>query len=276
MKKLITLTMAVMLTAASLNAQDKKAEAEPQPIGLSFSMDYYSLYLWRGTNWFGGDGAYLPKIAYNIANTGLIVSVIGELPISALSGGMPNTTSFYRQGVDFGLDYSLALGKYVNLNMGLLYSLYPISTRGVDAKDVSFLTATVGVSFNVPLKPSISYTHDFYFMDPTYRYTDFYIKVGIAHDFEIVKSTFTLTPGVSMGLFNSQTNTISTTRTSFAVSDITISVMGSVKAGGATFTAGLLYTIVPTTVFETFPSGTGSLQLHYNRFGAQLNASYSL
>lgn len=297
MKNIFTLILAVLLTTAALNAEEKPAEAK-KPIGISFGLNYYSNYLWRGTNWFDGDGAFAPFISYDIAGTGLVFTLTGELSASAVStqqsgrNGTPNIFSYSRQGVDFALDYAIPLAKIAAIKLNATYFLYPISKeyQGANYNDMgannpnafptvgwdqSDLALTAGIYFDgIPLKPYVSYTHDFFFGNHArFRYTDFYIKVGVAQDFELAKDlTFTL--GAYMGLFNNPsfnyTRAEAVKGAQFGISELAVTSALAYKISGLTFTLGFMYVNFPYP--ERFEKD--SIR-DTNRYVATLGTSYS-
>ena len=147
-KMLVVIAMIAMFTSAAA-AQEKKDNAgKPgEPIGLSFGMDYFSNYLWRGTKFFSGDGAFIPKVAWNIPGSGLVLSVAGEISSSWVfngfskkpgkydyridsSGGITrrqlnfNHAAYATQSLDFGADYSCTIKDAVTIGVGAWYWWY--------------------------------------------------------------------------------------------------------------------------------------------------------
>ncbi len=294
MKKLITLIMAVMLTATAINAQEKKDAEAKKPAGITFGLNYYSNYLWRGVNWFDGDGAFAPFISYDIAGTGLLLTVTGELsasPVSTQQAGRnsnPNIFSFSRQGVDFALDYAIPLAKIAALKLNVTYFLYPVSKDYLGANyndmgnnsayatvgwDQSDLALTAGIYFEgIPLKPYVSYTHDFFLGNSRFRYTDFYIKIGVAQDFELAKD-LSFTIGAYMGLFNNPsfnyTRAEAVKGAQFGISELAVSSALAYKISGLTFT--LAFTYVNSPYPEKFEASVRDT----NRYFATFGTSYS-
>ncbi len=294
MKKLFTLIMATMLATAVLSAEEKKPAEAKKPIGISFGLNYFSNYLWRGTNWFDGDGAFAPFISYDIAGTGLVATITGELSASAIStqqsgrNSNPNIFSYSRQGVDFALDYAIPLAKLAAIKLNVTYFLYPISKEYLGANyndmgnssayasvgwDQSDLALTAGIYFDgIPLKPYVSYTHDFFFGNARYRYTDFYIKIGVAQDFELAKDlTFTL--GAYMGLFNNPsfnyTRAEAVKGAQFGISELAVTSALAYKISGLTFTLGFTYINFP------YPEKFEATVRDTNRYVATLGTTYS-
>jgi hypothetical protein len=293
MKKIFTLILAVMLTAAALNAEEKPAEAK-KPVGISFGLNYYSLYLWRGVNWFDGDGAFTPFISYDIAGIGLVLTITGELSASGVStqqfprNTYSNIFSYSRQGVDFALDYSIAIAKIAVIKLNATYFLYPISKEYLGANyndmgnpnayqtvgwDQSDLALTAGIYFDgIPLKPYVSYTHDFFLGNSRFRYTDFYIKIGVAQDFELAKD-LTFTIGAYMGLFNNPSFNYTRAEAykgdKFGISELALTSALAYKIAGFTFTLGFTYINFP------YPEKFEAAIRDMNRYVATLGTSYS-
>ncbi len=219
--------------AAEPNAGTTKKE---EAIGLSASLDYYSNYLFRGTKFFNGDGAFFPKIAWSIFNSGLILSVASEIASSWVFNGFDNKpgkyaldsslnivrknlkfnrTAYATQSFDVGADYSYTIKDAVTLGASVWYWWYFNSRRAreysrpqidglnrVSYVDISFLTT--GFSIGLPivpfLNPTISLTHDYY--TGLKRGGDYYVQLGMNHGFELTRE-FTLTPGVAASYYYS-------------------------------------------------------------------------
>ena len=259
MKKLITLIMAVMLTATAIYAQEKKEESKT--IGLSFGANYASNYLWRGTNWFGGHAAYMPFISYDIAGIGLVATITGEITDGY---GKVSNANFAKQSVDFALDYSYTFGKIFTVGAGAWYWWYLISQHS-NSTDLSYMTAYVSFGLKVPLNPTIFYTHDFYFANKDYKYGDFYIQLKLSQDIPLPKGAV-IKLGAALGLYNMYSTTL--TKYEFDVSDITFFGGLGIEVQGVTLTGTLNYTIVPSKKFEASPD--------FGKFSLNVAASYAL
>ena len=223
-KMLVVITMITILTGAAM-AQEKKDDSEKQgePIGLSFGIDYYSNYLWRGTKFFSGDGAFIPKVAWNVFGSGLVLSVAGEISSSWVfngfskkpgkydyridsSGGITrrqlnfNHAAYASQSMDFGADYSYTIKDAVTIGVGAWYWWYFNSRNAreyarpqvdglnrVSYVDISFLTTTVTIGLPVVpyINPTVSLTHDYY--TGLKRGGDYYVTLGFNHPFEMTK-----------------------------------------------------------------------------------------
>ncbi len=291
----LLLILAIFLISASAQAQklgeikdpNNPQQAEPKkPIGISFGLTYYSTYLWRGVSWFDGDGAFTPFISYDIAGSGLVFTILGELSASAVSTQQsgrntnPNIYSYSRQGINFSLDYTIPLGKIAAIKLNALSFIYPISKEyscnvndNQDKIDQSGLTATAGIFFDgIPLKPNISYTHDFNVGNPRFRFTDFYIKIGIGQDFELAKDlTFTL--GGYIGLFNNPSFNYraedAAKGSQFGISELAANANLAYKISGATISAMFTYINFP------YPEKYEGATVNIHRYFATIAVSYT-
>jgi hypothetical protein len=231
MKKITGILVAVLLlVSASAFAQEKKS------IGLTLGMDYYSTYLFRGMEWMNGEGAFAPYISYDIMGTGLVVSLAAEL-----AQNQTDAAAVDGQSIDFGLDYSYTFADLVTLSAGAWYWLYPEKVE-----DFSFLTLSASVGFEVPLNPTVSYTHDFYFgID---EYTDFYLTASIGHEFELPKGV-ALGLGLSYGMYH-----IGSADDFRYLNDITASISLGFNVAGVDISGSLNGMYVPdeSAIFKTY------------------------
>ncbi len=312
MKKLISsIAIAAFLTGA-VYAQDKKDDAERKgdPIGLSFGLDYYSTYLWRGTKFFNGDGAFIPKVSWNVMGTGLVLSVAGEISSSWVfngfkkkpgkyeyrfdSSGTPmrkqlnfNHLAYATQSLDFGVDYSYTIKDAVTIGASFWYWWYFNSRNAreyarpqvdglntVSYVDISFFTTTLSIGLPIVpyINPTVSLTHDYY--TGLKRGGDYYVTMGISHPFELTKEVV-LTPGITAGYYYN--NTAKLTR---------YNIMWDPAGGAPDTTAGFAYsgqtrTItyggvkqVRTPLKKGFSDITPSLALTFTRGPISLNGGF--
>lgn len=241
MKRFLSTITIMLLTITVLAAEEKKAEAEKKadPIGVSFGIDYYSNYLWRGTEFFNGDGAFYPKASWTVFGTGLVLSVASEIASSWVFNGWwkkPgeysyridsagnitrkklnfNHTAYATQSLDFGVDYSYTFNNAVTLGVSAWYWWYFNSRYAreyarpqvdglnrVSYVDISFLTTAVSIGLPIVpyINPTVSLTHDYY--TGLKKGGDFYAQLGISHPFELTKE-FTVTPGITAGYYYSR------------------------------------------------------------------------
>ncbi|MBP7738919.1 MAG: hypothetical protein KA369_23315 [Spirochaetes bacterium] len=242
MKKLISSIVMAAFLAGAVYAQEKKDDAEKKgdPIGLAFGLDYYSTYLWRGTKFFNGDGAFIPKVSWNVMGTGLVLSVAGEISSSWVfngfskkpgkyefrydSSGNPirrklnfNHLAYATQSLDVGADYSYTIKDAVTIGASFWYWWYFNSRNAreyarpqvdglntVSYVDVSFFTTTLTVGLPIVpyINPTMSVTHDYY--TGLKRGGDYYVTLGISHPFELTKEVV-LTPALTAGYYYQNT-----------------------------------------------------------------------
>ncbi|MBN1497233.1 MAG: hypothetical protein JXA07_10725 [Spirochaetes bacterium] len=238
MKKFISITAMVFLLASAALAEEKKEDTmkKEEPIGLSFNLDYYSTYLWRGTKFFDGDGAFIPRVAWDVMGTGLVLSVAGEIAASWVfngfskkpgkyayrfdSSGVPyrkqlnfNHLAYATQSLDVGVDYSYTFNDAVTIGVGIWYWWYFNSRHAreyarpqvdglnrVSYVDISFLTTTLTIGLPIVpyINPTVSLTHDYY--TGLKRGGDYYVQLGISHPVELTKEV-ALTPGLTAGYY---------------------------------------------------------------------------
>ncbi len=312
MKKfLIMLTMVSFLSVAAA-AQEKKEDLEKKsdPIGISFGVDYYSNYLWRGTKFFDGDGAFIPKLAWNAFNTGLVFTAAMELSSSWVFNGFSekpgkydysidssgrlvrekqkfNHLAYATQSLDFGVDYSYTIKDAVTVGAGVWYWWYFNSRRageyarpridGLGMKshvDISFVTTTVFIGLPVVpfVNPTLSVTHDYY--TALRRGGDYYVQLGLNHPFELIKEAV-LTPGLTVGYYYNKT--AESTRYNLMMDPETMELdrTASISYSGGTRTItyeGVKKTSTP--VKKGFSDITPSLSLTFTKGPVSLNGGF--
>lgn len=137
MKKTLLVAMAFMFITVQVFAQAgakekeaaKESAEEESSIGLGFSMSYYSKYIWRGIDFYAGDGYFYPSISWEPFSTGLKFTVAAEIASSWVFNGFTkkpnryyfedwtlssiykkkkqvNAYAYANQGLDFGAEYS--------------------------------------------------------------------------------------------------------------------------------------------------------------------------
>ena len=263
---LLTLVLAFAVATAGYSQETEGSEARPSEsknIGLTVGLDYYSTYLWRGTYFYGGEGAYCPSIGWDIFDIGLSIGVGGEFAIDYLFEKTGrDSTGFDLQSVDFGIDYSYTIADLVTLGAGLWYWYYFNSEDALGA-DASFLTATVSIGFEVLLSPFIAVTYDYYvdknFCEDRENEKDFYIQAGIGHDFELTPEV-TVSLGLAAGYYHARSIK------ACGISDIDASMGLSVTKGIVTISGGFHYVAVPT---DDFYAGS-DIHRWYASFGASV------
>ena len=278
MKK-ITLMALILLAIATGGYAQGAQESGPEPIGITARIDYYSTYLWRGTYFFGGDGAFCPQLTYNVLGSGAVASFIGEFSESYFFEGEKkdrNQTAFAYHGLDFGIDYSHTFNEAFTVGAGLWYYWY-FNSGEADASnstDYSFLTAKGFVRADMlPLKPTATLYYDYY--TAIERGGDFYVTLGVSHEFSL-SGEVTLGISLSTGYYYQNTAETTTytgteiieTPVKKGFSDISTLVTLNYKKGSLGVFGGFGYVVVPA---ETWHKGQD-----VHRFYATFGASYTL
>ncbi len=253
----ILLVMTMMLASVTVMfAED--AKAKDSGLGLSLGISYMSDYLWRGGDWYGGDGAFFPSLSYDVLGSGLTLSVSAELAEAYIFDGTETAASGTNvknlQATDFGLDYSCPIADKVTLGAGVWYFL-------LWDTDLSFMTFSGSVALDfLPLTPTLTYTHDYYTDSGDGK--DFYIQLGGSHSFDLMKDV-SLGLGAVMGYYYAESVDLK------GISDIDLSAELSVTKGIVTYSGGFHYVIVPTEDFYGTPKDI-------NKFYATFGVSCSI
>lgn len=237
-KAIIGLVLCVAFTAqAFAQADARKEEGEGASVGLSFGIDYYSKYIWRGLDFYQGDGYFYPSVSWDVFDTGLTFKVAGEIASSWVFNGFTkkpdkyyyedwtlstlykkkkqiNSYAYANQGVDFGVEYSYTFENIITLGANFWYYWYFNSKYAremawttyeslnmVKKWDTSYFSAGVNIGLDcVPwINPTIAVFYDNYVGYE--RSGDYYLQVGFSHDFEVVKDVVTITPGITAGYY---------------------------------------------------------------------------
>jgi len=242
MKKEIIAILIVPFLVGIVTAQEKKEEKEVieriiEPGILAVSLDYYSNYLFRGTEFFNGDGCFYPKASWTMFNTSLLLSVSSEI---AASFGWPkkpdeylyginsfgkitrknlnfNHIAYATQSLDVGMDYSYAFKNAVTLGASAWYWWYYNSRHAreyarpqvdglnmVSYVDISFLTTAVSIKLPIIpfINPTLSLTQDYY--TGLRKGGDFYAQFGLSHPFKFIEEII-VTPRIMAGYYYNHT-----------------------------------------------------------------------
>jgi hypothetical protein len=312
MKRFLIIAMTIFYSAASFAAEEisKTTEKKSEPVGFSTGLDYYSYYLWRGTRFFNGDGAFIPKVSWNIFNTGLVLSTAMEISSSWVFNGWSekpdkyaytvdqsgnlvrkqlnfNHVAYATQSLDFGVDYSYTFKDAVTIGAGVWYWWYFNSRHSteyarplvdglnlVSHVDISFITTSfyIGLPIIPYINPTLSVTHDYY--TGLKRGGDFYVQLGLNHPFELTKEVV-LTPGLTVGYY--YMNTAKSTRYNLMVDPATgtLDTTESVSYSGETRTitiGGVKQ--VHTPLKKGFSDITPSLSLAFTKGPVSLSGGF--
>ncbi len=243
MKKGLIALLVFLFVAGAALAQEKEEQKKNDPVGVSVGIDYYSLYLWRGIKCFSGDGAFVPKASWTVFNSGLTLSVMGEVSSSWVFNGWwkkPgkydyrvdgagnivrknlnfNHAAYAAQTFDFGADYSYTIKDAVTIGASIWYWWFYNSGHArefalprvdglnlVSNVDVSYMTTSVSIGLPIVpyVNPLIIVTHDYYTL--LKKGGDFYVQLGLNHPFELTKEV-SLTPGIMIGYYYNRSGEI--------------------------------------------------------------------
>lgn len=151
--KRFALMIVIGLMTIAVYGQEKAAEekkAEDKKIGLAVSANYFSNYLWRGTEFYNRGGALVPAIAWTPFDLGLTLTVASEISTDYLWNGFIkkpdaprsvkgyyytgsswlrkkpkiNSIAYSLHSLDFGADYSYTIKDAVTIGAGLWFWWY--------------------------------------------------------------------------------------------------------------------------------------------------------
>ncbi len=270
MKHIATIFLAIVFltTAGNSYAQDAgSAESKPaeskgaEPVGLSFGVDYTSTYLWRGTYWYNGDGAFFPSVSFE--KGGLSVGYTGEYSEDKVTRkdtevSNPDYGIGAYHAADFGVNYSHSIGDAATIGVGVWYFHF------YNEKTLSFYTGTVSLSLDkLPLTPTLAYNHDYYTDSGDKK--DYYITLGLSKGFEIKDAGLSI--GVTAGYYNSDSCDTK------GFSDITTSLGVEASYGAVKFSGSFNYVFVPSKDYYEATIYTGTKDKHrtYANFGASVS-----
>lgn len=242
MKKLFFVLTTVMMIASSLGAQEAVEESKAparEPAGISIGVDYYSHYLWRGTRFFGSDGAFIPALSWDVMGSGLTLGMSMELSASYFFEGFQHKPKKYyytdagipykkqlkliREGylnhsLDFGADYSHTFSDAVTLGISVWYYWYFNHPRARELALPVYTEANTGYMLRSrPVDLSFQSTmltlgiDAVPFINPVISFAhdwytaeklagDFYVQFAIGHDFEMTKEV-TVGIGTAAGYY---------------------------------------------------------------------------
>ncbi|MBN1532402.1 MAG: hypothetical protein JXA20_07055 [Spirochaetes bacterium] len=279
MKRIMLSAVLSLSLAAGVFAAEGGAESAPS-LGLTLRMDYASTYLWRGTYFFGGDGAFLPTVIYDVAGSGLVLSFIGEFSQGYFFEGAKrdrNKTGFANHGLDFGADYSHTFGDAFTVGAGFWYYWYFNSStaEGTSRTNLSFLTAKGFARIDMlPLSPTVTVYYDYY--TAIRRGGDIYVTLGGGHEFPL---TDEVSLGVSVSAGYYYQNTAEAVSYAATVEEITRT---PVKKGFSDITTlvNLIYTKGPVSLnggfgYVAVPARTWHKGQDVHRFYATFGGSYT-
>jgi hypothetical protein len=242
---LLTLTAQAFAQAGAKEKEAVKKDAgkqeEDKSIGLGFSINYYSKYIWRGIDFYQGDGYFYPSISWEIFGSGLKLTAAAEIASSWVFNGFRgqpkryyfddfsgtewhkkqkkfNHYAYANQGLDFGADYSHTFENIITLGASFWYYWYYNSKNAREVSwpvwdsykprkriDTSYFSGGVSIGLDcVPwINPTIVVYYDNYIGYK--RAGDYYTQLGFKHDFILIKDAVTITPSITAGYYYGRT-----------------------------------------------------------------------
>ncbi len=254
LKKILVI---MALVGACAVPQLKAEEAADYGLGITAGVQYMSNYLWRGTYWYEGEGAFFPSASYDVLGSGLTVGICGELSENWV-GKDENKAVVSKHAFDFGADFSHTFAEAVTLGAGVWYY------RCKD-NDNSYASGYVSLAIDaLPLTPTIKYSHDYYTGDSDIvgdEAKDYYVQLLLSQSVELVKDVASLDLGASVGYYNVE----SFYAEQKGISDIDLSSGISVTKGILTFASSFHYVIVPSDDFKYY-NGEEDINRFYSTF----------
>lgn len=232
--KLRTLVILMLLTLISA-----ATAAEEKAISFGLSADYYGKYVWRGQD-LDDDPAFQPGITASYG--GLTAGIWGNLETTKYNGNSGEFTE-----VDYSLDYSFDLPELegVGFSIGAIYYDFPHTTAPGTTE------LYWGLSFDVPLSPSITVYHDIDEADGAY------VSLGLSHSIEKICELSPEMPvgmeiGANLGWGSSNYNKYYWGLDSSKFNDLAFSVAFPVSMDGWTLSPSLNYvTLLSSDIRKT-------------------------
>ncbi len=246
MKKRMLLLSAVLLVTLVSVSQGQETKKGKQEIDFEVTADFFSKYIWRGQN-FNDDPVF--QSGFSASYRGLTVVIWGSLETTNINGNRGDFSE-----LDYSIDYSGALPSFegVNYSIGAGYYNFP----GTKVKDTTEVYA--GLSFDLPLRPSVTFYHDVDEAEGTY------ISFAVGHSIEKIAELGPDMPvgmdiGASLGWGSASYNKYYWGTDQSKLNDLTFSVAFPMEVAGLTVTPSLNYvTLLSDDIRDTDAYGTDS------------------
>lgn len=215
-------------------------------LDFELTVDYVSKYIWRGQN-VDDDPVFQPGLS--VSYRGLTAAIWGNLELTSING---NSGDFSE--LDYSLDYSGTLPSLegVNYSIGAGYYNFP----GTKVKDTTEVYA--GLSFDLPLKPSVTFFHDVDEAEGTY------VSLAVAYSAERIAELGKDMPlgmeiGASLGWGSGSYNKYYWGTDQSKLNDFTFSLSFPVEIAGFTVAPSVSYvTLLSDDIRATDAYGTDS------------------
>ena len=227
--------------------------------GITAGIEYWGTNINRGEYVFNGNGVFFPFISYNIFDTGLSVTVEGEISDGYISYG--SKTCRDDQSTNFCIAY---LNKFGLITLGV-ESVYVRTWEN----NYSCFENCISFTFeDIFLSPILVFGHDYHLSsDAGTKGKDFYVQFGISHSFDLIEDIIAL----DLGAIGRYYNVSSWDENLSGISDIDLSVGLSLIHGAVEYSTEFHYIIVPSKDF--YYGYKENKDKH--RFYASFGASYS-
>ncbi len=241
MRKLGCLVIGLSMLVCGIGTVLAEGEIE-----FEITADYFGKYIWRGQN-LSDDPVFQPGLSASYG--GLTAAIWGSLETTNING---NSGDFSE--LDYSLDYSAAMPglEGVDYSIGVIYYDFP----GTKTKHSTEVYA--GLSFDLPLSPSVTLYRDVDHIDCTY------ISLGVGHSIEKIAELAPDMPvameiGASLGWANDTYNKYYWGTDQSKMNDLTLSVSFPVEIAGWTVTPSLNYvTLLSDDIRDADTYGTDS------------------
>ena len=215
-------------------------------VDFEVTADFFSKYILRGQN-LDDDPVFQPGLS--VSYKGLTAAIWGNLELTNING---NSGDFSE--LDYSLDYSGVLPgmERIGYSVGVIYYDFP----GTTTKDTTEVYA--GLSFDLPLKPSVTFFHDVDEAEGTY------VSLAVAYSAERIAELGKDMPlgmeiGASLGWGSGSYNKYYWGTDQSKLNDLTLSVSFPMEIGGWTVAPSLNYvTLVSDDIRATDAYGTDS------------------
>jgi hypothetical protein len=224
----------------------QEAEKDKLMVHFEVTADYFSKYIWRGQN-YNDDPVLQPGVSATYR--GLTAMIWGSLETTNING---NSGDFSE--VDYLLYYSGVLPSLegVNYSIGAGYYNFP----GTKVKDTTEVYA--GLSFDLPLRPSVTFYHDVDEADGTY------VSLAVAYSVERIAGLGKDMPlgmgiSASLGWGSGSYNKYYWGTDQSKLNDLTLSASFPMEIAGCTLAPSLNYvTLLSDDIRDTDVYGTDS------------------
>ena len=243
-KRLIMIGLVVSVFGSGQMCADDGVEFE-------ITADFFSKYIWRGQN-VDDDPVFQPSISGSYGN--LTAAIWGNLELTNI-----NDKSGDFSELDYSLDYSDALPGIngVGYSVGVIY--YDFPSRAADGtKAPDTIELYWGLSFDLPLSPSITVYHDVDEAEGSY------VSLAIGHSIEKVVELRPDVPvgaevSASFGWGSASYDKYYWGTDQSKLNDLVLSICFPVTLGNCTLTPSLNYvTLLSDDIRDTDAYGTDS------------------